>query len=570
MADIRLGRSAARFSPTQRGEVLARLPREHFDLVVVGGGVTGCGVALDAASRGLAVALLERHDWASGTSSRSGKLIHGGLRYLEHGRIGVVREALAERAVLRRLCPHLIKPMRFMYPLEQRGRERLRIGAAVVLYDTLAGGGALPRHRHLTRRAALRMAPGLRAESLTGAVTFYDAQCDDARHTLTLARTAAAYGACVASRTEVIGYRQQRGRVAGVWVRDVESGAELAVSARHVVNAGGVWTGQLQRLSGAPEGLRVRASKGVHIVVPRDRIRADAAFVVRAEREPILFVRPWNDGRFWMVGTTDTEWRQDVNRPTVAREDIDYLLRNVNRVLDRPLERTDLVGAFAGLRPLVARRADRTSRLSRGHALATPNPGLTTIAGGKYTTYRAMARDAVDAAARDLPGPCPRSGTDAVPLLGAEGYPAVRNARARLAREAGLEPARVDHLLGRYGSLVDEVLALVRGRTELARPIAGAEHYLRVEAYYAASHEGALHLDDVLVRRLRASIETPDGGLRAARDVAALVGEVLAWDEATVAREQDDYRRAVAAERGPSEEDGGVPRGASDGVTIPL
>jgi glycerol-3-phosphate dehydrogenase len=547
---------SAQLGPAQRREALGRMGAERFDLIVVGGGVTGCGIALDAATRGLSVALLEMRDYGAGTSSRSGKLIHGGLRYLEHLELGLVRESLNERALLiRRLCPHLVKPVRFMYLLEHPVWERLYIGSGLLLYDTLGGAGAVPRHRHLTRRRALRVAPALRPDSLRGALTFYDTQCDDARHTLTLARTAAAYGARVAAGAKVVGYLRKRDRIAGVRVRELETGEELDVEGRHVVNAGGVWTDELQELVGGRGKFQVRSSKGVHLVVPRDRIRADAAFIVRAEKEPMLFVRPWGQGRFWMFGTTDTPWDLTLDDPAVNREDIAYLLRNINRVIDPPLDRADVVGAFAGLRPLVAGWSEETARLSREHAVASPVAGLTVIAGGKYTTYRVMAKDAVDAAAPELDRAVPRSCTDAIPLLGAEGYPALWNSRHRIARDAGLDIPRVEHLLNRYGSLlVEELLSLVRERPDLGEPIEGAEHYLRVEAYYAASHEGALHLDDVLTRRLRISIEVGDRGARATESVADVVGEALDWDGAAAAREVVDYRRQVEAELASEEE----------------
>jgi len=532
-----------------RRAALERMRSERFDVLVVGGGVTGCGLALDAATRGLSVALVERHDFAAGTSSRSGKLIHGGLRYMEHLRFALVRESLRERALLlRRLCPHLVRPMRFMYLLEHRAVERLYLGAGLVLYDTLGGAGALPRHRHLSRRAALRVAPALRADAMTGAVTFYDTQCDDARHTLMLARTAAAYGAQVATRLKVVGFPRRAGRVEGVEVRDLTTGHEFSIRGRHVINAAGVWTDELQELIGGRGKFEVRASKGVHLVVPRERIEADAAFVLRAERDPQIFVRPWNDGRYWMFGTTDTPWNLDLEDPVVTGEDIDYLLRNVNRVIERPLRREDVVGAFAGLRPLVSGESDETSRLSREHAVASPVPGLTAIAGGKYTTYRVMAKDAVDAAAVDLDERVPASCTHRVPLLGADGYPALWNRRHRIAEEAGLPVARVEHLLNRYGSLVGELLALVRERPDLGEPIDGGRDYLRAEAHYAASHEGALGLDDVLARRLHVSIETPDRGRYAAEGVAAVVGEALGWDGSTVEREVERYRQQVDAD----------------------
>ncbi|MGH3094402.1 MAG: glycerol-3-phosphate dehydrogenase/oxidase [Streptosporangiales bacterium] len=539
--------TASRLGPVERGEALRRVASETFDVVVVGGGVTGCGIALDAATRGLSVALVEKRDYAAGTSSRSGKLIHGGLRYLEQFNVSLVHEALRERGLmLRRLAPHLVRPVRFVYPLDHRVWERGYVGAGLVLYDAMAGNSGVPRHRHLTRGGAVRVAPALRRDRIAGAVTFYDAQVDDARHTLTLARTAAAYGAVVASAAKAVGFVREGSHVRGVRVRDTETGTELTVRARQVVNAAGVWTDELQRMLGGRGEFRVRASKGVHILVPRERIHSAAAILVRAE-DSVLFIRPW--GRHWLIGTTDTAWDQDLDDPAATHGDIEYLLRNVNHVVDPPLTPADVTGAYAGLRPLLSGEPGATSRLSREHAVASPAPGLTVVAGGKYTTYRVMAKDAVDAVARGLDAPVPASCTDAVPLLGAEGYQAYWNARHRLAGEHGLPVARVEHLLGRYGSLADEVLAAVRQNPELAEPVPGVDGYLMAEVRYAATHEGALHLDDVLTRRLHASIETGDGGVEAARCVAAVMGEVLGWDADQAADEVGRYERLVEAER---------------------
>jgi glycerol-3-phosphate dehydrogenase len=534
--------------PEARRRALERMRRERFDLVVVGGGVTGCGIALDAATRGLSVALVEQDDFAAGTSSRSGKLIHGGLRYMEHLQFDLVRESLRERKLLlERICPHLVKPMRFLYLLEHRGWERAYLGSGLALYDVIGGAGAVPRHRHLGRRATQRLAPALRADASRGAISFYDTQCDDARHTVAVARTAAAYGAVLATGVRAVGFGMTRGRVHSVDVRE-DTGDAFAVEAAQVISAGGAWTEELQGLLGGEARLRVRASKGVHLVVPRERIRADAGFVLRAEREPQIFVRPWNDGRYWMFGTTDTAWDLEIDAPTASGADVAYLLRNVNRVLDRPLGPEDVVGAFAGLRPLVAGESDETSRLSREHLVTSPAPGILAIAGGKYTTYRVMAADAVDAAAAQLDREVPASCTDRVPLLGAEGYPALWNQRERIGREHGLSPARVEHLLNRHGSLAGEVLRLIRERPDLREPVEGAPGYLRAEALYAASHEGARDLEAVLSRRTHISIETRDRGLEAAPAVAALVGDALGWDAATRDAELDRYRRLAEGE----------------------
>ena len=534
--------------PEQRERDWRAVAGQQFDLVVIGGGVVGSGAALDAATRGLRVALVEARDLASGTSSRSSKLFHGGLRYLEQLEFGLVREALRERELmLTRLAPHLVKPVSFLYPLHGRFWERPYVAAGLALYDTMGGARSVPGQRHLTRSGALRMAPALRPDGLVGAVRYFDAQADDARHTLTVARTAAHYGAVVRSSTQVIGILREADRVSGVRVRDAETGAETAVYAHVVVNATGVWTDQLQQLAGGRGRFRVRASKGVHIVVPRDRIVADTGIILRTEQS-VLFVIPW--GGHWLIGTTDTDWNLDLAHPAATKGDIDYLLEHVNRTLVTPLTHDDIDGVYAGLRPLLAGESELTSKLSREHAVARVAPGLVAIAGGKYTTYRVMAADAVDAAAVDIPHRVAPSTTDKVPLLGADGYFALVNQAEQIAAGYRLHPHRVTHLLNRYGSLLHHVLGLAKDRPGLLAPVPGSPGYLQVEVVYAASHEGALHLDDVLARRTRISIEYPHRGVESARPVAELMAEVLGWDEQAVAREVDTYTRRVAAERG--------------------
>ncbi|MGH3320014.1 MAG: glycerol-3-phosphate dehydrogenase/oxidase [Streptosporangiaceae bacterium] len=541
----------AQLSPERRRADLARMARETFDIVVVGGGVTGTGTALDAATRGLSVALVEARDYAAGTSSRSSKLIHGGLRYLEQLNVALVREALQERALLlHRLAPHLVRPVPFLYPLAHRGWERVYVGSGVLLYDTMGGARALPHHRHLTRRQARRLVPALRSDALVGAVQYHDAQVDDARYVLTLARTAAQHGGALATSARVVGFAREGERVVGVRVADLETGGDITVRARQTINATGVWTDEIQDLVGGRGRFHVRASKGVHLLVPRDRIHADTGLILRTETS-VLFVIPW--GRHWIIGTTDTDWDLDKAHPAASRADIDYLLEHVNAVLTPPLTHEDIEGVYAGLRPLLAGESEDTSQLSREHLVAQPVPGLIAVAGGKYTTYRVMAKDAVDAAARGL-GAVPPSAAEVTPLAGAVGFHTLYNGRARLAERSGLHVARIEHLLGRYGSLVDELLDLVVDDPELGRPIEGADDYLRVEARYAASHEGALHLDDILTRRTRISIETWDRGVTAAEPVARVVAPVLGWTEETVEREVAHYRARVAAERDSQEQ----------------
>lgn len=527
---------------------------DELDVLVVGGGVVGTGVALDAVTRGLSTGLIEQRDLASGTSSRSSKLIHGGLRYLEMLDFGLVREALQERGLLlTRLAPHLVRPVPFLYPLTHHVWERAYAGSGLLLYDAMARFGpadaGLPRHRHLSRRAVSRIAPDFAPESIAGAIRYHDAQVDDARLVLTIARTAASHGAHVATRVKVTGFLREQERVVGVRALDLEDGRELEVRARVVVNAAGVWTDEIQEMVGGRGALHVQASKGIHLVVPRDRIRSEAGFIVRTEKS-VLFVIPW--GRHWIIGTTDTDWDLDKAHPAASKADIDYVLGHVNAILREPLDHEDVEGVYAGLRPLLSGESEPTSKISREHTVVTPVPGLVMIAGGKLTTYRVMARDAVDAAAHSLTttGTSVRpSITDRVPLLGADGFETRTNQRVQLARRSGLHVARVDHLLGRFGDLVDDLLDLVSKRPELAQPLDGADDYLAAEVVYAVTHEGARHLDDVLTRRTRISIETFDRGVHCAPAVAALMAAELGWDEARTADEVEHYLRRVAAER---------------------
>ena len=532
--------------PAYRSAALERMRSATHDILVIGGGVTGAGIALDAATRGLSVALVEQRDLASGTSSRSSKLLHGGLRYLEQYDFGLVREALRERDLhLTTLAPHLARPISFLFPLTGAPWERAYIGAGIALYDTLGGARNMPAHRHLTRTGALRLVPALRADALRGAIRYYDAQIDDARHTMEIARTAASYGAAVVTSARVTSFIREGERVVGAHVDDLESGETLSIRAQQVINATGVWTDDVQELVGRGR-IRVRASKGVHLVVPRDRIIADSGLILRTASS-VLFVIPW--GRHWILGTTDTDWDLDLAHPAASRSDIDYLLDQVNRVLRHPLTYEDVEGVYAGLRPLLSGESDATSTLSREHAVATTAPGLVTIAGGKYTTYRIMAKDAVDLAARSLPGRVPDSVTDRTPLVGAIGYFALRNRRFELAERSGLHVVRIENLLSRYGSLTEELLAMIEDDPTLGDPLHGADDHLQVEIVYAASHEGALHLDDVLTRRTRISIETFDRGVAAAPHVARLMAPVLGWDQGRIAREVAHYEARVAAER---------------------
>lgn len=544
----------ADLGPDSRATALAAMGAcgegNELDVLVVGGGIVGVGVALDAVSRGLSTALLEQRDYASGTSSRSSKLVHGGLRYLEMFDFALVREALQERGLLlTRLAPHLVRPVPFLYPLHHPW-ERPYVGAGVALYDAMAMAGrydmGVPKHKHLFRKQVARIAPDLRTDDLSGAIRYYDCQVDDARLAMTIARTAAAYGAHVASRTKVTGFLREGERVVGVTARDLENDVGLEIRARVVINAAGVWTDEIQDLLGGKGALRVEASKGIHLVVPRDRIRSEAGFITKTEKS-VLFVIPW--GAHWIIGTTDTPWDLDLAHPAASSADIDYVLEHVNRLLRHPLDHEDVVGVYAGLRPLLKGEDEATSKISREHTVAMPMPGMVLVAGGKLTTYRVMAQDAVDAAAASLGGEVRPSITDRVPLMGAGGFETRTNQRVALSRATGLELARIDHLLGRYGGLVDDLVALITEDPALAEPLIHAEDYLAAEVVYAVTHEGARHLDDVLTRRTRISIETFDRGVLCAPQVAELMAGVLGWDAERVASEVDHYLRRVEAER---------------------
>ena len=544
------GQTPGRLGPQQRTDSWAALDGGRVDVLVVGGGVTGAGVALDAATRGLSVALVEARDLASGTSSRSSKLFHGGLRYLEMLDFGLVREALHERdLLLTKIAPHLVTPVQFLYPLVHRYWERPYVGAGLLLYDALAGRSPMPRHRHLSRKTALARCPALRSDALVGALAYYDASTDDARFTVDVARTAAAHGAIVRPSTSVEALLKRDGRVTGARLRDVDTGEVACVEAGVVIGCTGVWSDHLHRMADVPNPFKVRASKGVHLLVPRAAIQSETGLILRTEKS-VLFVVPW--GEHWVVGTTDTPWDLELEHPAATRADIDYILDRLNRVLQRPLTDDDVVGVYAGLRPLVVpgdADGKGTTTLSREHTVAHPVPGLVSVAGGKYTTYRVMAKDAVDEAVKDLPGDVPACVTEEIPLLGAVGHAAVRNRLPVLSRRTGVPVELLERMLGRYGDLLEEVLEPIGDDPTLAHPVPGAPQHVMAELVYGVTHEGALHLDDLLARRTRISVDTSHRGADSARPVAEAVAGVLGWTDADLEREVDAYLRRVEQER---------------------
>jgi len=547
----------SRLTADTRKRALARLadstkPGQELDVLVIGGGVTGAGIALDATSRGLSTAVVEAQDWASGTSSRSSKLVHGGLRYLQMLDFKLVLEALKERdLLLTEIAPHLVRPLPFLYPLRHRVWERAFVGAGIMLYDLLAsarkGKRALPFHRHLSRAALTKTFPDFAKSAAVGAIEYWDANVDDARFVVMVMRTAVEYGAHAAARTQVVELtKNASGAVDGAVLMDLETGLTFPVKAKTVISSTGVWTEESQSLADSDGGLRVLASKGIHIVVPRERIKGDAGLILQTAKS-VLFVIPWS--RYWVIGTTDTPWNEELMNPVATAADIDYVIAEANKVLAHPIGRDDVVGTWAGLRPLLqpgTKEGTQSEKVSREHTVASPVPGLVSIAGGKYTTYRIMAKDAVDfalgAGAKSRP-----SVTQKIPLSGAEGYLAAEEELASVINGLGWSKCTTDHLFHRYGADIRDIAQLAQDDPSLAAPLEHAPAYLRAEIVYGITHEGALHLDDLMMRRTRMVYEYPNEGMDALAEVAALAEATLGWSAEQTERETDVYRTRAAA-----------------------
>jgi glycerol-3-phosphate dehydrogenase len=548
--------------PFVRQRSLERLGTDAFDVLVIGGGVTGCGVALDAAARGLRTALVEAQDFASGTSSKSSKLVHGGLRYLQQHDYRLVYEALRERQRLLANAPHLVHPLPFLIPLFGRGGVVAKSVAqaysgALWLYDVTGGVRIGKRHRRIDAAEALAHFPYLRADRLAAAFLYWDAQTDDARLTLALARTAAAHGATLANYTRVTALLEERGELTGA---RLASGTEIRAGV--VINATGVWSEQVALLAGdsASRPVSIRPAKGVHLAVPAEKLPCDYASVLSVPGDKrSIFVVPWaaneltgpvaGPGRFTYMGTTDTDYDGPLDDPQCTPEDIEYVLQAVNAWTTANLTPDDVTGTWAGLRPLVsdARRA-RTADLSRRHTVIRSSNGLITVTGGKLTTYRPMAAETVDAAVRHLTRSqrrkIPASPTRRLTLVGGAG---ADNGPALDGRSGGLEPAIVAHLEGRHGSETRAVLALADGDSSLLQPLVPGLPYLRAEAVWAARQEMAHTLADVLARRTRALILDREATVRSAPGVAALLAPELGWDPVEEARQVADLERMAGA-----------------------
>ncbi|TQO19350.1 glycerol-3-phosphate dehydrogenase [Rhodoglobus vestalii] len=532
-------------------------PGRELDVLVIGGGITGAGIALDAAARGLETAVVEAQDWAAGSSSRASKLIHGGLRYLQMLDFKLVHEALTERdLLLNNVAPHLVRPLPFLYPLRHRVWERAFVGAGIALYDFLAtvstgkakGKRSVPWHRHLSRKQLAARFPGLAHDAAVGAIEYWDANVDDARYVVNVIRTAHTHGAYAASRTQVVEITKNGdGVVNGAVLVDLETGTTFPVRATAVINSTGVWTGETQALAHQSGGLKVLASKGIHIVVPRERISGEAGLILQTSTS-VLFVIPWS--RYWVIGTTDTPWKENLLNPAATADDIDYVIAEANAVLADPIDRSDVIGTWAGLRPLLqpgTMEGTNSAKVSREHTVASPIPGLTVIAGGKFTTYRVMAKDAVDFALGKVAAKANPSTTASIALLGAEGLDDARDNTRELSERFGWNDQMIDHLLHRYGANIAEIAAIADAEPTMSQPLAHASAYLRVEIVYAITHEGALHLEDLMVRRTRMNYEYLNEGIAAVPEVAEIAAPLLGWSEQTTAHEVAVYHQMVDA-----------------------
>jgi glycerol-3-phosphate dehydrogenase len=537
--------------PERRAADLARLADERWDVLVVGGGIVGAGSLLDAASRGLRVALVEQDDIASGTSSRSSRLIHGGLRYLEQGQVKLVREALAERARLLRLAPHLVRLEGFLFPLYGPPLvTRLFYEAGLTAYDVLGSAKSAGRHRYLGADETLAFAPKLARDGLRGSLLYHDGMEDDARFTIAVLRTGLARaegGAVAVTRARATGPIVEDGRIAGARVVDLATGAEAAVRASTVLDATGVWGSLPDRPFGAGS-FSVLPSRGTHLVIERARIPARGGMTLRIPGR-VAFLVPWPGA--WIVGTTDRPYRGPLDHVATDGEEVDELLETLNRAMDLGLTRDDVSGTYAGLRPLIAPSgAASTVKVSREHRVAVERPGLVRISGGKYTTYRVMARDAVDAVLGPAAGDRP-SRTSRIPIDGAAPRADLDALARRLVRDDGLGLEAATSLVDRHGTRATEVLALGRER-DLVGPLVDGHPYLEAEIAWGVEQELAASLDDLLARRIRLAPVLRDRGASIAARVAAIAGASLGWDA-------DRQRREVEAYLAGAEREYGVP-----------
>ncbi|HEX8995586.1 MAG TPA: glycerol-3-phosphate dehydrogenase/oxidase [Ktedonobacterales bacterium] len=540
-----------------RSGYLDRMASETFDVLVIGGGITGLGVALDAAARGYSVALVEKGDFGGSTSSKSTKLVHGGIRYLPQFDFALVHEALVERGSLLQNAPYLVKPLAFVLPLYEDAKKPLGVpftlpggmglglmlSVGLLMYDTLAGGRGFPGHRRISVERALTLAPTLRGEGLKEAFIYYDGQTNDTRLVVAALRTATKFGAAITNYAEVTGFEKRDGKLSAAHLHDVIDGRDITIHARHIVNAGGIFAERIMALTGDESKVHVAPSKGVHLVVAADRVGIGDTGVVLPETEDgrILFVLPWEDRA--VIGTTDTG-TGDLDHPEATPEDIDYLIRHVNRYLNVNLTRDDLISAFAGYRPLVSARDKSSASLSRTHVVVQENNGLVTIVGGKLTTYRRMAQDTVDVLAKRDGMPISHP-TEKLLLSGAINWKQARVDLAQRCAEMGLDDDIEASLAFNYGSHALEILDLVAENAELGKRLIPDLPFIRAEVLYACRDEMAMRLDDALARRMRIELEDRDRGAGVVTEVANLMAGALGWSPATTTAQIESYTHAV-------------------------
>ena len=534
------------FSPNTRLASLQRANEELFDILVVGGGITGAGIARDAAMRGFKVALVDKGDFASGTSSKSSKLVHGGVRYLELFEFGLVFEASRERRTLWEIAPDLVRPLPFLFPVYRDARwPAWMVDMGLWMYDGLSLFRNFKRHRMYSNAQIRQMMRGIDTSNIAGGAHYYDAQVDDARLTLESIRAAHGHGAVIANYTQVDGLLKDDGHVIGVQVHDVQSGRQLTIHAHIVVNATGPWTDTLVQLDEPNSPRRVRPTKGVHILVSRDKVGGESAVAFPAKSDGrLMFVIPW--GKFSIIGTTDTDYQDDYDRVYATAADVDYVLAAVNHAFPQStIQKSDVISTYAGLRPLVMQQGKSTTKTSREHEIWTTESGLVNIAGGKLTTYRAMAQELVDLAAQQLreqfkvapASPCVTARTGLIEGNG-------------IFSPDGLSDEVITHLRHTHGPQYGRVLQVANREARLRQPIVAGLPYIWAEVPYAIENEMALTVHDILSRRTHILNEAIDNGLGAAPEVAARLGEFLDWDKTKIEKElrafQDEVARARA------------------------
>ncbi len=540
----------ASFAASERPATIERMANTAYDVVVVGGGITGCGVALDAASRGMKVALIERNDLASGTSSKSSKMVHGGLRYLQDGDVRLVYEALAERQRALRNAPHLVREVDFLIPIADRAKKFKRmITAALWAYDVTGGYRIGKLHKKIGAAEAQAQMPTMPPGRVDGGFYYPDARADDARLTMYLARTATiGFRADIATYVAAVGVEKDAaGKVRAVACRDTLDGTEFEIAAGFVVNASGVWTDDVRSLDEGTHPGAIRQAKGIHLVVDRAKLRNRRAMGLGTPDGRPFFIMPWDNRAY--IGTTDTDYDGPLADPQATPGDIEYLLEAANFWLEDPLDSSDIIATWAGIRPLVkSGGSKKTTDMSRKHKLIPGSDGFVTITGGKLTTYRLMAEDTIDYVIERTLLPGQKTLTRKLPLDGAVGFEQMARDPKRFGVDA--DPVTTRHLLGRHGTNAAAVVEIVNEDESLAQRLVDDLPYLRAEVVHAARAEGAQRVADVVERRTRLSLEDRSRGLDAAEEIAGILAAELGWDDTRRDQEIENCRLRTDATLG--------------------